>query len=45
MNKISYKLRNWYYNQNTFVRVLLHLICQAPYFIIGWLIGNILFKG
>ena len=38
------KYYRWYYRQNTFVRVVLHILQQLPFFLIGWLIGDLLFK-
>lgn len=34
------KYYRWYYRQNAFVRVML----QLPYFLVGWLIGSLIFK-
>lgn len=38
------KYYEWYYKQNAFVRLILHILLQLPFFLLGWLIGNLIFK-
>ena len=38
------KYDGWYYRQNTLVRVILNILKQLAFFLVGWLIGNLIFK-
>jgi len=36
------KFYDWFYKQNTFIRIILQILLQLPFFLLGWILGELI---